>query len=211
MARRGGIELHDDPWEMNVRAVSSRLDGGGGQYAHLPSMLEDVRAHRATEVDFIAGALVREAERPACPRRSTRRCGGWCEARNVRVGATAEVAHTEAGVQWWVVVRSGPVRGPSRASGGGRGVGLRPRCRPRRGDKRAWTAPDRRGRGRRSGAGHQQRRGAARRATSASWPPRQCTPRRRSPQPPTRSPGAQSARSRTASATRRPSQSTLSA
>ena len=31
--------------------------------AHYPSMLEDVEAQRPTEVDFISGALVREAER----------------------------------------------------------------------------------------------------------------------------------------------------
>jgi 2-dehydropantoate 2-reductase len=30
---------------------------------HYPSMLEDVEAHRPTEVDFITGALVREADR----------------------------------------------------------------------------------------------------------------------------------------------------
>ena len=30
-------------------------------------MLEDVRAHRPTEVDFITGALVREAERLGVP------------------------------------------------------------------------------------------------------------------------------------------------
>ena len=30
---------------------------------HYPSMLEDVQAHRRTEVDHITGALVREAER----------------------------------------------------------------------------------------------------------------------------------------------------
>jgi 2-dehydropantoate 2-reductase len=30
---------------------------------HYPSMLEDVRANRPTEVDQISGALVREAER----------------------------------------------------------------------------------------------------------------------------------------------------
>jgi 2-dehydropantoate 2-reductase len=30
---------------------------------HYPSMLEDVEAQRPTEVDFITGALVREAER----------------------------------------------------------------------------------------------------------------------------------------------------
>ena len=31
--------------------------------AHYPSMLEDVEAHRMTEVDMITGALVREAAR----------------------------------------------------------------------------------------------------------------------------------------------------
>ena len=35
--------------------------------AHVPSMLDDVRARRPTEVDFITGALVREAARVAVP------------------------------------------------------------------------------------------------------------------------------------------------
>ena len=51
-----GIELHDDPWEMNVLATKRGS-------AHHPSMLEDVRARRPTEVESINGALVREAER----------------------------------------------------------------------------------------------------------------------------------------------------
>ena len=34
---------------------------------HYPSMLEDVEAHRRTEVDRITGALVREAERLGVP------------------------------------------------------------------------------------------------------------------------------------------------
>ena len=38
-----------------------------GAYAHVPSMLEDVRSGRRTEVDFITGALVREAERLGVP------------------------------------------------------------------------------------------------------------------------------------------------
>ena len=34
---------------------------------HYPSMLEDVEAHRPTEIDRITGALVREAERVGVP------------------------------------------------------------------------------------------------------------------------------------------------
>jgi 2-dehydropantoate 2-reductase len=45
---------------MNRLAVK-RGETAKSDYAHLPSMLEDVLAHRATEVDFIAGALVRHA------------------------------------------------------------------------------------------------------------------------------------------------------
>jgi 2-dehydropantoate 2-reductase len=56
------VELREDPWEMNVLAVR-RGETQRSDYAHVPSMLEDVRASRPTEVDFITGALVREAER----------------------------------------------------------------------------------------------------------------------------------------------------
>ena len=56
VARAAGIELHDDPWEMNVHATRRGA-------AHYPSMLEDVEAHRPTEIDLITGALVREAEK----------------------------------------------------------------------------------------------------------------------------------------------------
>jgi 2-dehydropantoate 2-reductase len=56
VAAAAGIELHEDPWEMNVLATQR-----GSR--HYPSMLEDVEAHRPTEVDQITGALVREAER----------------------------------------------------------------------------------------------------------------------------------------------------
>jgi 2-dehydropantoate 2-reductase len=51
-----GVELHDDPWEMNVLATE-RGD------RHFPSMLEDVEARRPTELESINGALVREARR----------------------------------------------------------------------------------------------------------------------------------------------------
>ena len=56
VAAAAGIELHEDPWEMNVLATRRGS-------AHYPSMLEDVEAHRPTEIDSITGALVREAER----------------------------------------------------------------------------------------------------------------------------------------------------
>jgi 2-dehydropantoate 2-reductase len=56
VAEAAEVELHEDPWEMNVLATQR-----GSR--HYPSMLEDVEAHRATEIDHITGALVREAER----------------------------------------------------------------------------------------------------------------------------------------------------
>ncbi len=66
IAARAGIELYEDPWEMNVLAVQ-RGETQKSDYAHLPSMLEDVNQRQATEVDFITGALVREARRVGEP------------------------------------------------------------------------------------------------------------------------------------------------
>ncbi len=60
VAEAAGIELHDDPWEMNVLATKHGS-------AHYPSMLEDVDAHRPTEIGLITGSLVREAERHGVP------------------------------------------------------------------------------------------------------------------------------------------------
>jgi 2-dehydropantoate 2-reductase len=60
VAAAAGVELHDDPWEMNVLATQRGS-------AHYPSMLEDVGARRPTEVELINGALVREAERHGVP------------------------------------------------------------------------------------------------------------------------------------------------
>ena len=56
VAAAAGVELREDPWEMNVHATRRG-------HAHSPSMLEDVKAHRPTEIDLISGSLVREAER----------------------------------------------------------------------------------------------------------------------------------------------------
>jgi 2-dehydropantoate 2-reductase len=60
VAEAAGVELLEDPWEMNVHATQR-----GSR--HYPSMLEDVEAHRRTEIDYITGALVREAERVGVP------------------------------------------------------------------------------------------------------------------------------------------------
>ena len=56
VAAAAGIVLKDDPWEMNVHATKRGS-------AHSPSMLEDVEAQRETELEFITGAVVREADR----------------------------------------------------------------------------------------------------------------------------------------------------
>ncbi len=60
VAAAAGIELHEDPWEMNVLATRRGS-------AHYPSMLEDVKAQRPTEIDLITGSLIREAERLGVP------------------------------------------------------------------------------------------------------------------------------------------------
>ncbi len=54
VAAAAGIQLHEDPWEMNkIGAVTN----------HPPSMLYDIRHQFSTEVDFLSGAIAREAER----------------------------------------------------------------------------------------------------------------------------------------------------
>ena len=54
VAAAAGIKLHDDPWEMNKI---------GAMTNHPPSMLYDVRHQSPTEVDFLSGAIAREADR----------------------------------------------------------------------------------------------------------------------------------------------------
>jgi 2-dehydropantoate 2-reductase len=49
-----GIALHEDPWGMNKI---------GAQTDHPPSMLYDIRHKLKTEVDFLGGAIAREAKR----------------------------------------------------------------------------------------------------------------------------------------------------
>ena len=60
VAAAAGMELHEDPWEMNVHATRRGS-------AHYPSMLEDVEARRPTEIELITGALVREGGRLGVP------------------------------------------------------------------------------------------------------------------------------------------------
>jgi 2-dehydropantoate 2-reductase len=60
VAEAAGVELHEDPWAMNVLATER-----GSR--HYPSMLEDVEARRPTEIEHITGALVREAGRLGVP------------------------------------------------------------------------------------------------------------------------------------------------
>jgi 2-dehydropantoate 2-reductase len=54
VAIAAGIALHEDPWEMNKI---------GAMTNHPPSMLYDVRRELATEVDFLSGAIAREAQK----------------------------------------------------------------------------------------------------------------------------------------------------
>ncbi len=66
IAAARGVSLADDPWEMNCRAVGQGTTGGAA-YAHVPSMLDDVRNQRPTEIDWITGAIVREAAKAGIP------------------------------------------------------------------------------------------------------------------------------------------------
>lgn len=66
VAAAQGIELYEDPWDMNVEAVSHGQTGDD-DYAHVFSMLDDVRSKRLTEVDWLTGAIVREANKFGVP------------------------------------------------------------------------------------------------------------------------------------------------
>lgn len=58
VAAAAGVELHEDPWQMNKI---------GAMTNHPTSMLYDVRNRLPTEVDFLSGAIAREAERAGVP------------------------------------------------------------------------------------------------------------------------------------------------
>lgn len=53
-----GVKLYEDPWKMNKI---------GAQTDHPPSMLYDIRHKLQTEVDFLGGAIAREAQRAGIP------------------------------------------------------------------------------------------------------------------------------------------------
>ena len=59
-AAAAGVQLAEDPWEMNVLATQRG-------FRHSPSMLEDVRGRRPTEVELINGSLVRSAHANGVP------------------------------------------------------------------------------------------------------------------------------------------------
>jgi len=54
VAEAASVRLHEDPWEMNRVGAATN---------HPPSMLYDVRHKLTTEIDFLSGAIAREAER----------------------------------------------------------------------------------------------------------------------------------------------------
>ena len=58
VAEAVGVQLHEDPWELNKIGATTN---------HPPSMLHDIRHQLPTEVDFLSGAIAREADRVGVP------------------------------------------------------------------------------------------------------------------------------------------------
>jgi 2-dehydropantoate 2-reductase len=58
VAAASGVRLYEDPWEMNKI---------GAMTNHPPSMLYDVRHQLPTEIDFLSGAIAKEAKRAGVP------------------------------------------------------------------------------------------------------------------------------------------------
>jgi 2-dehydropantoate 2-reductase len=58
VAAAAGVRLYEDPWAMNTI---------GAMTNHPPSMLYDVRHQLPTEVDFLSGAIAKEAKRAGVP------------------------------------------------------------------------------------------------------------------------------------------------
>ena len=165
-------------------------------HRHYPSMLEDVEAHRPTEIDLINGSLIREADRHGVP------VPLHIDALPARESEGGFVANE--GLRRRLRRRRLAVRRQPRHARRRRGLGLRPR--------RATTSTRSTATACGSPAPARCIGTAARDAptppscppaTSASSRPRRCTPTRRSPPRRTPSPTARSRPSRTGSATRR--------
>jgi 2-dehydropantoate 2-reductase len=62
IASAAGIELHEDPWQLNVEPIM-RGTAAGRPYVHRPSMMLDVDAGRHTEFESNVGELLRAADR----------------------------------------------------------------------------------------------------------------------------------------------------
>src|SRR5205807_1114190 len=58
VAAAAGVKLHEDPWAMNKIGATTN---------HPTSMLYDIRHQSPTEVDFLSGAIAREAQRVGVP------------------------------------------------------------------------------------------------------------------------------------------------
>jgi 2-dehydropantoate 2-reductase len=58
VAQAAGVQLYEDPWAMNKI---------GAMTNHPTSMLYDIRHQQATEVDFLSGAIAREAQQAGVP------------------------------------------------------------------------------------------------------------------------------------------------
>ena len=58
VAAAAGVKLHEDPWAMNKIGATTN---------HPTSMLYDIRHQLPTEVDFLSGAIAREAQRVGVP------------------------------------------------------------------------------------------------------------------------------------------------
>ena len=179
VAAAAGVELHEDPWEMNVHAVrrGETLAAEGALRPRAVDARGRPRAAAPTEVDFITGALVREAASTASRCRCTRPCTGSSrsarrdarEGRVVGCGAVGSLFAANLGTLddvevwaydlWQAHVDAINAHG-LRLSGAGEVVGQRA------GDDRSAALPP---------------------ATSASSRPRACTPTRRWPRPRMRS------------------------
>ena len=66
VAAASGVELLEDPWDMNVQAIQ-RGSTHDDAYAHVPSMLVDIRSGHRTEIDTILGPVVSAGRRLGVP------------------------------------------------------------------------------------------------------------------------------------------------